>query len=322
MTLTGPWPGPKGLIPEPEINPENANLHTRKYLDEILVEERIIDAGEADIGLTLFGESFSSAIMMPAFSHLDKVGENGRTPMVEYAQAAKNMSLVNWVGMEPDEEYRKIADVGARTIRIIKPFADHSIVQEQIAVAEETGALAVGMDIDHVIGDNGKYDVVDGILMGTISVDGLRKLVDSTPLPFIAKGVLSISDAIKCREAGVKGIVISHHHGRMPFAIPPLMALPEIKKALAGSGMKLFVDCGINTGYDAYKALALGADAVSVGRGILPGLLKKGSSGVEEKVQKMNEELAVLMGYTGVRNLGEMDPTVLWYHGKRMVSSN
>ena len=104
---------------------------------------------------------------------------------------------------------------------------------------------------------------------------------------------------------------MSHHHGRMPFAVPPLMVLSEIRKALEGSGIRIFVDCNINDGYDAYKALAMGADAVSVGRGILPGLLKNGSSAVREKIRKMNKELAELMGYTGVSTLGEMDATVL-----------
>ena len=314
MTLSGPWPGPKGLIPEPERNPSNANLHTRRYLDEILIEQRVIDAVEADLSFELFGEAFSSPIMMPAFSHLNKVGEDGRTPMEEYALAAKEMNLVNWVGMEPDDEYARIASVGAKTIRIIKPFADHGRIHEEMAFAKEHSALAVGIDIDHVFGTDGKYDIVDGIALGPVSQEDLATYVKDAGLPFIAKGVLSVQDAIKCRNAGVAGIVVSHHHGRMPFAVPPLMVLPEIKNALDGSGIRVFVDCNINDGYDAYKALALGADAVSVGRGILPGLLKSGSDAVCEKMRRMNEQLEELMGYTGVRTLSDMDRSVLRIH--------
>ena len=77
----------------------------------------------------------------------------------------------------------------------------------------------------------------------------------------------------------------------------------------------IFVDCHIDDGYDAYKALALGADAVSVGRGILPGLLKEGTEGVIKKVNKMNEQLSELMGYTNVRNVNEFDPSVLYIYG-------
>ena len=66
--------------------------------------------------------------MMPAFSHLNKVLKDGKKPMLEYARAAKKLKTVNWVGMEPNDEYAEIAAEGARTVRIIKPFADHSII--------------------------------------------------------------------------------------------------------------------------------------------------------------------------------------------------
>ena len=121
-----------------------------------------------------------------------------------------------------------------------------------------------------------------------------------------------MQDAMKCKEAGCAGIVVSHHHGRIPFGIAPLMVLPKIKASLAGSGIAIFVDCGIDTGYDAYKALALGADAVAVGRGILKPLLQQGAEGVEEKVKKMNEELSELMMYTCVKDVRSFDASVLY----------
>ncbi len=98
----------------------------------------------------------------------------------------------------------------------------------------------------------------------------------------------------------------------MPFAAPPLLVLPEILEALGDSRrMKVFVDCGIDDGRDAFKALALGADAVSVGRGILPPLLKDGTEGVKAKVTAMNQELRQLMGYTGIPDLAHMTPDML-----------
>lgn len=76
--------------------------------------------------------------------------------------------------------------------------------------------------------------------------------------------------------------------------------------------MTIFVDCSMDTGYDAYKALALGADAVSVGRGILAPLLKEGKDGVVNKVKRMNEELSELMLYTGINDTKSFDPSVLY----------
>ena len=313
------WPGPKGMIPEPERNAADANMHNRRYLDELLVEMRVIDALEPDLTLQLFGKTFASPIMMPAFSHLNKVGITGRTPMQEYAAAAEEMNLVNWVGMEPDEEYASIAAEGACTVRIIKPFMDHDEIFRQIAFAKEHGALAVGVDIDHVFGKNGKYAVVDGIPLGPVTTDDLAAYVKAAgDTQFVAKGVLSVTDAVKCEKAGCAGIFVSHHHGRLPFGIPPVMALQEIRKALSDTKMKVFADCSIESGYDAFKALALGADAVSVGRGILPGLLKEGKEGVIKKVKRMNEELSEMMGYTGIGDLSQMDSSVILHHGRHL----
>lgn len=161
--------------------------------------------------------------------------------------------------------------------------------------------------------------MVNGELMDKITQDDLKNLIKATSLPVIAKGVLSVHDAVKCAECGVKGIVVSHHHGRMPFAIPPLMALPEIVREVGGkNGLKIFVDSGINTGADAYKVLALGADAVSVGCAILPDLKKSGTEGVEHYIKKMNQELATIMGYTGCATIHDFDPSVLWINGKQM----
>ena len=311
--VQSPWPGPAGLIPVTSGRADDANVFNRSYLDAIHVEMRVIDAVEPSLKTTIFGEEFASPIMMPAFSHLNKVGKDGRKPMQEYARAAKELNTLNWVGMEPDEEYAEIAAEGARTVRIIKPFADHSIILNQIRFAIEQGAIAVGVDIDHVPGTDGKYDVVDGIPLGPVMLSDLKAFVKAAgTVPFVAKGVLSVQDAVKCKEAGCQAIIVPHHHGRIPFGIAPLMVLPRIKEALKGSGISIFVDCGIDSGYDAYKALALGADAVAVGRGILKPLLQQGSAGVKEKIQKMNEQLSELMMYTCVKDTRSFDVSVLY----------
>lgn len=309
-----PWPGPKGMIPVTSGKADDANVHNRVFLDNILVEMRVIDSVEPDLTTTILGKKYASPLMPAAVSHLNKVlSDQTRKPMQEKAVAAKDMNLLNWIGMETNEEYGEIVKQGGDTVRIIKPFADHQKILDEIKFAEETGAVAVGIDIDHIADKNGKYDVVDGIPLGSITMKDLKHYADSTQLPFIAKGVLSVSDALKARQAGCKAIVVSHHHGRVPFGIPPLSVLPEIKKALAGSGMEIFADGSLMSGYDAYKALAMGADAVLIGRGILSELLKSGTKAVEDKLTKMIEQLAEMMMYTGIKDTKSFDPTVLHY---------
>lgn len=310
MTGKSPWPGPEGMIPVTSGRAEDANVHNRAYLDHILVEMRVIDSVLPDLSTEIFGQTFRSPIMMPAFSHLNKALE-GRKPMSEYAAAAGQLGVLNWVGMESDETYAEIAAVNPQTVRIIKPFADHEKILSQMAFAREHGALAVGIDIDHIAGKDGGYDVVDGEPLGPVLSADLAAYVRAAELPFVAKGVLSPQDADRAAAAGAAAIVVSHHHGRIPFGVPPLAVLPQIKEVLSGSRVKIFVDCSMDTGYDAYKALALGADAVSVGRGILAPLLKEGAEGVVHKVEQMNRELTEMMLYTGIRDTSSFDPTVL-----------
>ena len=305
------WPGPAGLIPVTSGKADDANVINRAYLDHLLVEMRVVDAQLPDLETEIFGRTYALPIMMPAFSHLNKVGKDGRKPMTEYALAARELNVLNWVGMEPDDVYGEIAKTGADTVRIIKPFADHEMIMQQIEYARNHGAVAVGIDIDHIAGKDGGYDVVDGLPLGPVLQEDLKAYAEAARLPFIAKGVLSVSDALKCKEAGCKAIVVSHHHGRIPFGMPPVAVLPGIVKALKGSGMLIFVDCGIDSGYDAYKALALGADAVAVGRGILKPLLKEGKDGVVAKVNEMKQQLAELMLYTGICDTRSFDPTVI-----------
>lgn len=306
-----PWPGPEGLIPVTSGKADDANVINRRYLDSLLVEMRVIDSVKPCLTTRIFGREFSSPIMMPAFSHLNKVGKNGRKPMEEYALAAKQLRLLNWVGMEPDGEYADIAAVDAPTVRIIKPFADHDIILEQIDFAVKHGAIAVGVDIDHIANKAGGYDVVDGHSLGPVMLADLKDYVKAARVPFVAKGVLSVNDALKARDAGCRAVLVSHHHGRIPFGIPPTAVLPRIKDALQGSGMMIFCDCGIDTGYDAYKALALGADAVAVGRGILAPLLKEGTEGVVRKIRQMNEQLSELMLYTGTKDTDSFDSSII-----------
>lgn len=312
------WTGPKQMIPMQPQKASDANVRTRQYFDSILVKERLIGSREADTTISLFGHTYASPIMMPAFSHLNQ-GAEGKLPfkpMNEYALAARELNLLNFVGMETDETFRDIVSVGADTVRIIKPFRDHSLITAQMKTAEDCGAIAVGIDIDHIFGDDGGYDVVAGAAMGPVSEEDLREFTrqaHSLGLPMIIKGVLGTSDALACAEAGCDAVFVSHHHGRMPYAVPPLAVLPEILKVLGPQrSMKVFVDCGIESGSDVFKALAIGADAVSVGRSILPDLLKDGAKGVEKKITAMNQELKKMMGFTGIRTVSDMTSEILW----------
>ncbi len=223
---------------------------TREYFDSLLLEMRHLDGCIPDTTFELYGEKFQTPIMMAALSHLNNIHEDG---MVEMAKGAALAEAVNWAGMGEKDELERITATGAKTIKIIKPYADNDLILERIAHAKECGVLAVGMDIDHAFNGKGEYDKVLGYDMAPKSQEEIRRFVESTSLPFVVKGVLSRQDAYKCLQAGVKGIVVSHHHGIMDYAVPPLMILPEIVKVVSGQ-IPIFVDCGIMSGMDVFKA--------------------------------------------------------------------
>lgn len=289
----------------------DANLITEKYMDSILIEARYIDSVVADTGIEFLGDKFLLPVMTPAFSHLGNYEGREKTGLVEYSEAARDLGILNFCGMMENDQYKKIADTGAKTVRIVKPYADNGKVKDQMLFAESEGAFGVGMDIDHIFGPEG-YDLVVEEKMSFQTAEMLHSYVELTKLPFFIKGVLSVSDAVKCADLGAKAIIVSHHHGRIPYAVPPMMVLPEIKKALEGRDVKIIVDCGIASGADVFKALALGADAAAVGRSMLPSLESEGTEGVREFIKSVGNELRYLMSCCGFKKVADMDDSVLW----------
>ena len=285
----------------------DANQITRDYFDRLLIEMRHIDAVKPSTTLTLYGETFATPVMTAALSHLDNRRPGGA---VEMAKGALSANAVMWTGMGGEDELEAITLTGARTIKIIKPHANNDVIFQKIEHAQKCGVLAVGMDIDHAFNGRGKYDTVLGLPMVPKTLDEIKSFVRATKLPFIIKGVLSQQDACKCAEAGVRGIVVSHHHGILDYAVPPLMVLPGIIKALGGS-MPVFLDCGVESGIDAFKALALGAAAVCVGRALMGPLQEGGSDAVKKKIEDMTAELAGTMARTCSPAIHAIDPSVI-----------
>lgn len=284
----------------------NSDKLTRDYFDSLLLESRYLDSDIPSTKMQLFGKTFDTPIMTAALSHLGNTAPNG---MQIYAQAAAQTNAVHWVGMGDDKELEEIISTGAATIKIIKPHEDNNEIFRKIEHAINAGCFAVGMDIDHSFKNDGTYDNVLGLPMKSKSTSELKEFVQAAKIPFIVKGVQSTKDAEKCLKAGCAGIVVSHHHGIMQYSVPPLMILPEILQAVKNE-IPVFVDCGIESGYDVYKCLALGATAVSVGRHLMP-LLKNGVDAVAQRISQMTEELASVMARTGVKSLSEMDASVI-----------
>ena len=126
------------------------------------------------------------------------------------------------------------------------------------------------------------------------------------PLPFVIKGIMTVRGAEKALQAGASGIVVSNHGGRVLGATPATAeVLPAIADAVKGK-MKIFVDGGIRSGTDVFKALALGADAVLIGRPFVTMVYGGGAEGVQTYVDKIGGELKDTMAMCGVHSLKEI----------------
>ena len=142
----------------------------------------------------------------------------------------------------------------------------------------------------------------------TVTWERLAFLREHTKLPILLKGINHPADAAAAIEAGMDGIVVSNHGGRqVDGAIASLDALAQVATVAAGRIPVLF-DSGIRSGSDIFKALALGAAGVLIGRPYVYGLAVNGQAGVAEVLQNMLAELDLTMGLSGCRNIGEIGP--------------
>jgi len=167
-----------------------------------------------------------------------------------------------------------------------------------------SAAVAAGLGEDRVFGSE--------LLARAPTWKDVAWLRSLTSLPILLKGVLDPEDALRALEAGVSGIVVSNHGGRTLDTVPATIeALPRIAEVLGGR-LPILMDGGIRRGTDVLKALALGADAVMVGRPILHGLAAAGAAGVAHVVKILRMELEVGMALCGRSELGDLDGSVIW----------
>lgn len=132
-------------------------------------------------------------------------------------------------------------------------------------------------------------------------------LREQTNLPIIIKGILSPEDAEQVVILGMDGMIVSNHGGRIVDSmLPTLQALPNIVAQVAGR-VPVFIDGGIRSGSDIFKALALGATAVLIGRPYIYALASAGSLGVAHILRTLSEELAVCMALTGCKTVADIN---------------
>ena len=301
------------------VDSERSGSAIRNYaqLQKIrLVYDTLYDGGdgtEIDASMDLFGYSLRAPIMSAPFGNVH--GFNHTTHFENdylFNQAlllgTEDAGIMGWT---PDtlgekvftEPLRALKESGGRGIPAIKSWTKEEISMK-IRLSEEAGAKVIGHDIDCVglpylsINGHGKTY--------TKSPEQIKDIFSITERPYILKGIMSVKGALKAIEAGASGIVVSNHAGNnMDQAMATIEVLPEIKEAV-GDRLKILVDGGFRHGEDVFKAIALGADAVLIGRPYLIAAEGGERRGVALYSQKLIWELQNAMRMTGCRTLKDI----------------
>ena len=298
-----PGPGAKG-IGDTAIRNYDKWKEIRVQMDT-LVEKRPIDTS-----LSLFGKNFQypffagpvGAVNMHYGDSLNDVSYNDIlvSSCAEFGIAAfTGDGMDSNVMMAATEAIKKAGGLGIPTV---KPW-NVEMVREKMALVKDAGAFAAAMDIDAA---GLPFLKNFNPPAGSKSVEELREIVKAAGVPFIVKGIMTVKGALKAKEAGAAAIVVSNHGGRVLDQCPATAeVLEEIAKAVDGS-MKIFVDGGIRSGTDVFKALALGADSVIIARPFVTAVYGGGREGVEAYIQKIGSELADTMAMCGVSSISEI----------------
>lgn len=292
-------------------------INNYKALAALRVKMHVVHAAsDPDTSVTLLGQKLSmpilGAVVAGAKMNFQEIvsEEELATAFIAGALEAGTLAMT---GDAPDPliyptGLRVIQAHGGQGIPITKPRDQASIIAN-LRQAEVAGCAAVGIDLDAA-----------GILpmraaghpVGPKTVAQLKELVQSTALPLILKGIMSVEDALAAREAGAAAIVVSNHGGRVLDHTPGTAeVLPQIAQAVRGD-LVVLVDGGVRSGVDVLKMLALGAHAVLVGRPLAIGAIGAGTDGVRLTLEQICNELKVAMIYTGCAGVSEIGEGVLW----------
>lgn len=275
----------------------------------------IHDAKNPNLEFDFFGTKLENPIISaPITGSAFNMG--GALTEEEYIDSVVNGSLdAGTIAMIGDSADPSLYDLGLETLKkvhgkgvaILKP-KKNEVVIASVKKAENLNVIAAGMDID---GAGLITMALKGAAVGPKTIDELKEIINSTNLPFILKGIMTKEEALLAVELGAKAIVVSNHGGRvLDHAQSTAKVLPEIAEAVKGKIM-ILVDGGIRSGIDVFKMIALGADAVLIGRPVIFGAFGGHREGVSLIIKEMQNQLLQAMILTGAKDLRSIDKSMI-----------
>jgi len=277
----------------------------RSAFDHITFRPRLmIDSRQMDLSSQLFGQSLFTPILIGPLSHQKRFHPEGELAMARGASAAKAVMVVADRSSYPIDQIAARAQTPLWYQVYVEP--DMNAVRARVERAVGAGCKALCVTVG---GETAGSALTAGVDWSAI--DRLRKGIN---VPLVLKGVMSAEEARKAVASGAQGIVVSNYAARsVPGVASPIEMLPSIADAVAGR-TPILIDGSVRLGSDVLKALAMGAQAVLLGRPALWGLAAYGAEGVQTVVELIQSEFARDMAMCGQVNVKSLDRSVVKIH--------
>ena len=315
---------------------ETLSANRRAFEDYYLRPMRMVDTHEVSLETTLLGQKLESPIVLAPVGSQGAFHAEAELASARAARAQKHLQILSNVASNPIEDV--IAARGGPVWFQLYPTNQWSTARMMLERAEAAGAPVVVLTVDLNSGSNrvllGQYKRTDdrdcSACHGSGSIedflrmnpmyegsrvtyadfdtpgmtwDYLERIREATSMKIVVKGIVTREDAASAVNAGADAVYVSNHGGRAEASgRGALESLPEVVEAVNGR-VPIMVDSGFRRGTDIFKALAIGADAVCIGRAYIWGLAAFGQAGVEKVLEMLDAELRMVMGQIGATSI-------------------
>ena len=278
---------------------------------DTICENKPVDTSFDFFGAKMAAPIFAAPVGAMKLHYGDKYDDMAYNDLLVSSCAAAGIAAFTGDGTNPavmEGAVNAIHNAKGYGIPTVKPW-DSDTVMAKMDMVKDADPLAIAMDIDAA-----GLPFLKNLTppAGSKTVEELQEIAQYAKKPFLLKGIMTVRGAEKALEAGASGIVVSNHGGRVLDQCPATAeVLPAIADAVGGK-MMILVDGGIRTGMDVFKALALGADGVLIGRPFVTMVYGGGAEGVSVYTNKLIAELKDTMAMCGAHSLSEIRRDMLF----------
>uniref|UniRef100_U5ETN3 (S)-2-hydroxy-acid oxidase n=1 Tax=Corethrella appendiculata TaxID=1370023 RepID=U5ETN3_9DIPT len=321
-------------------NELSLNLNKKCY-DKIRIRPKfLVDVSKRDMSCEIFGEHFSAPIGISPTAMQKMAHSEGECANARAAGQHKIPFILSTIATSSIEE---VAQAAPNTVKWFQLYIykDRSLTESLVHRAESANFKAIVLTVDapvfglrradkrnaftmpphlklaNFVGEKSDFKSNEGVsgintyvasqFDASLTWKDVKWLLSFTKLPVIVKGILTKEDAVIAVNLGVKGIIVSNHGARQIDSVPAsIEALPEIVQAV-GDRVTIMIDGGVTQGTDIFKAIALGAKMVFIGRNALWGLAVNGQKGVEHIIEILKNELDLAMTLAGTPTLKDIN---------------